>query len=43
MAIEMFVAQMLKLYLSYVKVSVAVVAGADDRVLLPCFKCCGGA
>ena len=30
----------LKLYLSFVKVSVAVVAGTDDSVLLPCFGCC---
>ena len=25
---------------SFVKVSVAVVAGADDLVPLPCFECC---
>ena len=31
-AVEMSVAQMLKLHLSYIKVSVAVVAGADDFV-----------
>ena len=40
MVVEMSVAQMLKLHLSFVKVSVAVAAGADDNVLLPCFKCC---
>ena len=33
--VEMSVAPMLKLHLSFVKMSVAVVAGADDRVLLP--------
>ena len=33
---KMSVAQMLKLHLSIVKVSVA---GADNRVLLPCFEC----
>ena len=32
---EISVAQMLKLYLSFMKVSVAVVAGADDFILLP--------
>ena len=37
---EMSVAQMLKLHLSYVKVSVAVAAGTDDHGLLPCFECC---
>ena len=37
---EMSVAQMLKLHLSYVKVSVAVAAGADDHILLHCFECC---
>ena len=37
-AVEMSVAQMLKLHLSYVKMSVA--AGADDHILLPCFECC---
>ena len=39
MAVEMSMAQMLKLHLSFVKVSVAVVAGADDHVL-PWFECC---
>ena len=39
MVAEMSVAQMLKLYLSYVKVSIAVTAGADDHVLLLCFEC----
>ena len=39
-AVEMPVAQMLKLHLSLVKVSVAVVAGADDHILQPCFGCC---
>ena len=33
-----FVAQMLKLDLSFMKVSV-VAAGADDCILLPCFEC----
>ena len=36
----MSVSQMLKLYISYMKVSVAVAAGANDHVLLPCFECC---
>ena len=40
MAVIMSVAQMLKLNLSFVKVSVAVAAGADDHVPLPCFECC---
>ena len=35
--VEMSVAHMLKLHLSFVKVSVA---QADDHVLLPCFECC---
>ena len=35
MAVKMSVAQMLKLHLSFMKVSVAVVAGADDRICLP--------
>ena len=39
MAVEMSVAQMLKLHLSYVKVSIAVAAGDDDQVLLSCFEC----
>ena len=39
-AVEMSVAQMLKLHLSFVKVSVVVVAGADDRILLQNFECC---
>ena len=39
-AVEMSVAQMLKLHSSYMKVSVAVAAGADDHILLPCFECC---
>ena len=39
-AVEMFVTQMFKLHLSIVKVSVAVVAWADECVLLPCFECC---
>ena len=34
-AVEMSEAQMLKLHLNYVKVSVVVAAGADDHVLLP--------
>ena len=37
---EMSVAQKLKFHLSFVKVSVAVAAGADDHILLPCFECC---
>ena len=40
LAVEMSVAQMLKLHLNFVKVSVAVAAGADDCILLPCFECC---
>ena len=36
-ALEMSVAQMLKLHLSYMKVAVA--AGADDHALLSCFEC----
>ena len=32
MAVEMSVAHMLKLLMSYVKVSVAVAAGADDHI-----------
>ena len=39
-AVKMSVAQMLKLQLSFVKVSVAVVAGADGLIPLPCFDCC---
>ena len=38
-AVEMFVAQMLKLYLSFMEVSVAVVAGVDDRIILHGFEC----
>ena len=34
------VAKMLKLHLNFMKVSVAVAAGADDSVLLHCFECC---
>ena len=40
MVVEMFVAQMLKLHLSFVKVCVAVAAGADHHILPPCFECC---
>ena len=40
MAIEMSVAQICKLYLNYLKVFVAVAAGADSHVLLPCFEFC---
>ena len=40
MAVEVSVAQMLNLHLSYMKVSVAVAAGANDHVLLPWFECC---
>ena len=39
-AVEMSVAQMLNLHLRFVEVSVAVVAGVVDRILLPCFGCC---
>ena len=39
-AVEMPVAQMLKLHLSCVKMSVAVVAVADDCILLSCFEGC---
>ena len=38
-AVEISVAQMLKLHLSFIKVSLAVAAGADDHILLPCFEC----
>ena len=38
-AVEMYVAQMLTFHLSFVKVSVAVAAGADNSVLLY-FECC---
>ena len=38
-AVEMSVAQRLKLHLSFVKVSVVEVAGLDDHVFLPCFEC----
>ena len=33
-AFAMFVAQMLKSHLSFMKVSV------DDHILMPCFECC---
>ena len=39
-AVEMAVALMLKLHLSYMKVSVALATGADNHVLLPSFECC---
>ena len=39
-AVEISVAQILKLHLSFVKVSVAVADGADDRVLLQDFESC---
>ena len=39
-AVEMSVAQMLKLHLSFMKASVALAAGADDHIHLPCFECC---
>ena len=39
-AVEMFVAQMSKQHLSYMKVSVKVADEADNHVLLPCFECC---
>ena len=38
-AVEMSVAQLLKLHLSYVKVSVATTAGAENHVL-PCLELC---
>ena len=38
-AVEMYVAHMLKLHLSIVKVSVAVVAGTHGLSPLPCFGC----
>ena len=38
MAVEMSAAQMLNLHLSFVTVSVAVAAGADNHILLPCFE-----
>ena len=40
MAVEISVVQMLKLHLSFVKVSVAGAAGADDHTLLACLECC---
>ena len=39
-AVEMSMAQMLKFHLSFVKLSMAVVARADGLVHLPCFGCC---
>ena len=36
-AVEVSLTQMLKLHLSFVKVSVVV--GVDDQILLPCFEC----
>ena len=39
-AVEMSMAQMLKLHFSFVKVFVAGVAGADGSFPLPCFGCC---
>ena len=39
-AVEMCVAQMLKLHLSNGEVSVAVTAMADNHNLLPCCGCC---
>ena len=39
-AVEVSVEHMLKLHLSFMKVSVAVAAEGDDHVLLPCFECC---
>ena len=39
-AVEMSVAQILKLHLSFVKVSVAVVAGANGLIPLPYSACC---
>ena len=39
-AVEISVAQMSKLHLSFIKGSVGVVARADGLILLPCFICC---
>ena len=39
-AVEIFVAQMLELHLSYVKQFVTVAVGADDHILLPCCEYC---
>ena len=36
-AVEMSLAQMLKLHLSFLKMSVGMAAGADDHILLPYF------
>ena len=40
MSVEMSVAQMLKMHLSFMKVYVAVAAGADNHTLRPYFECC---
>ena len=40
MAVEISLAQILKLHLSFVKVSVTEVGGADGFLPLPCFGCC---
>ena len=39
-AVKKSVAQRLKWYLSFVKVSVVEVAGLGHDILLPCFECC---
>ena len=39
-AVKKSVAQTLKWYLSFMKVSVVEVAILDHHILLPCFKCC---
>ena len=39
-AVEMSVAQMLKLYLNFMKVSAIVAARADDHIPPLCFECC---
>ena len=39
-AVEMSVAQMLKLHLSFMEVPIALAAGADDHILLPRFEYC---
>ena len=39
-AVEMSVAQMLKLHLSFVKAFVSVVTEGDNHILLPCCESC---
>ena len=40
LAVEMPVAQILRLHLSFMKVSLAVTVGTDDCVFLSSFECC---